>query len=293
RGKVIGVMEVINRREGVYGREDLEVLEILAAQAAMALVHARMQRELQAAEKKISALEEMKANFVAIASHELRTPLGLILGFATHLREILPAEQRHFVEPIIRGALRLKELTEGLSYLENFDRKEAILETTTVNLYVVVRQVVEELRPLADEHRVTVEVVPGETTPLVEGDQAKLTSALRQVVKNAIQFNKPQGKVRVHFAVIPGYVKVMVEDTGIGIPQEDLERIFDRFYQVEHHLTRQHGGMGLGLAIARTLIEAHGGQIWAESEEGQGSRFSILLPVRRQTLSRKPEGEMV
>ncbi len=293
REQVLGVLEAFNRRDGIYTREDMDVLETLAGYAAIVLHNMSLRRQVKQAQDALGRLERMKADFIAIASHELRTPLGLILGFATHLRQILPPDQRHHVDPIIRGAVRLKEVIENLSHLENFRRQQAALVYQPVNLYTLVQQLVEELAPLAAERRVTVEVDRPEAAPLVEGDREKLLSALRQVLKNAIQFNRADGRVRISFHIIPGYVKVMVEDTGPGIPQEDLERIFERFYQVEGHLTRRHGGMGLGLAIAKTLIEAHEGRIWAESEPGKGSVFSILLPMRRQTLPRgtSTEGE--
>lgn len=289
REQVLGVIEAFNRRQGLYTRHDLEVLEILGGYAALVLHRLRLESQIKHLEEAEQRLERMKADFIAIASHELRTPLGLVLGFATHLRQILPAEQKHLVDPIIRGAVRLKDVIENLSHLENFRRQQAALFYQPVNLQGVVQQLVDELAPLAQERQVSMVVHPPAQPPLVEGDREKLLTALRQVLRNAIQFNRPQGLVEISFHVIPGYVKVMVADTGIGIPKEDLERIFERFYQVESHLTRHHGGMGLGLAIARTLVEAHDGRIWAESEPGQGSVFSILLPTRRQVLSRGRE----
>ncbi len=111
------------------------------------------------------------------------------------------------------------------------------------------------------------------------GDEEKLTIALGNLVKNAIIYNIDNGKVWVVGERLPGYVKLSVLDTGIGIPSRDLGRVFDKFYQVEGHLTRKHGGMGLGLSVAKSMVEAHGGQIWAESVEGRGSNFSILLPT--------------
>ena len=135
---------------------------------------------------------------------------------------------------------------------------------------------------LAEQHQVTLEFEAPQTVPVVEGDRKKIALALRQIIRNAIQFNRPGGKVWVRLQSIPGFIKITVEDTGIGIPEKDLPHIFERFYQVESHLTRRHGGMGLGLSIARAMVEAHGGQIWANSEEGKGSVFSIVLPVTQR-----------
>ena len=113
----------------------------------------------------------------------------------------------------------------------------------------------------------------------VEGDDEKIVIALSNLVKNALTFCDDYGHVLVKAESLPGYVKVSVVDDGIGIPAKDLHRVFERFFQVESHMTRRHGGMGLGLAVAKVMVENHGGQIWAESTEGKGSTFSFLLPT--------------
>lgn len=278
--RVIGVLEAVNKKHGSFTPQDIETLETLAAQAAIAIHNAQMLQKAQTAYEELQQLDKMKSDFIAITSHELRTPLSLILGFATHLREILDGDAQRYIELIIRNALRLKELVEGLSHLENFQRGLFVVQHRPFNIVLTLRELVQELNGLAEAHGVTLEFeIPEDAIPLIEGDRKKIALALRQVIQNAIQFNHPEGKVQVRLHTVPGFVKITVEDTGIGIPAKDLPHIFDRFYQVEGHLTRRHGGMGLGLSIAKTMIEAHGGQIWAESEEGRGSVFSIVLPV--------------
>ena len=116
----------------------------------------------------------------------------------------------------------------------------------------------------------------------IEGDTEKIAIALRNLIENAILFNKPGGRVNVKAERIPGYVKLTVSDTGVGIPQEELEKVFQRFYQVEQHLIRRHNGMGLGLSIARDMIKMHGGKITADSREQLGSIFTIFLPHNYQ-----------
>ncbi len=280
--RVTGVLEAVNKRHGYFKQEDVETLEVLAAQAAIAIHNAQMLQQVQAAYEELQRLDKMKSDFIAITSHELRTPLSLILGFATHLRETLEGDARRYIEMIIRNALRLKELVEDLSHLENFQRRSSVVQRRRFNIVLTIRELLQELEPLAEHHRVSLEFETPGTIPMVEGDRKKIALALRQVLKNAIQFNRPKGKVWVRLHSIPGFLKITVEDTGIGIPAEEIPRIFDRFYQVESHLTRRHGGMGLGLAIAKAMVEAHGGQIWAESEEGKGSVFSIVLPITQR-----------
>jgi signal transduction histidine kinase len=118
---------------------------------------------------------------------------------------------------------------------------------------------------------------------LVDADGSKLAIALSNLVKNAITFTDTGGQVLIKTELSPGYVKVSVIDNGVGIPARDLPRVFERFFQVESHLTRRHGGMGLGLSVAKVMIEMHGGRIWVESVEGKGSNFTFLLPVDTQT----------
>ena len=133
-------------------------------------------------------------------------------------------------------------------------------------------------KELAEQRKITLRMDVSRADLPVEGDAEKIGMALSNLVKNALTFTNEGGHILVAAEQLPGYVKVMISDDGIGIPAKDMQSIFDRFYQVEQHLTRRHGGMGLGLSIARDLIEAHGGQIWVESVEGKGSRFSFILP---------------
>jgi signal transduction histidine kinase len=149
----------------------------------------------------------------------------------------------------------------------------------------LVKDVVESFHEEARRKGVSLRADAGATGLTVEGDVGKIEIALNHLVQNAIAFTDAGGHILVHAESVPGYVKVTVTDDGIGIPARDLSRIFERFYQVESHLTRKHGGMGLGLSVAKAMIEIHGGRIWAESMEGKGSRFTILLPVNASQTS--------
>jgi len=119
----------------------------------------------------------------------------------------------------------------------------------------------------------------GNMPHFIEADGVKINIALSNLVKNALQYTNSGGIVQVNVGDESGYVKVTVSDNGVGIPSRDLSKVFDRFFQVEEHLTRKHGGMGLGLAVAKSMIELHGGRIWVESEAGKGSTFTFLLPI--------------
>jgi signal transduction histidine kinase len=122
----------------------------------------------------------------------------------------------------------------------------------------------------------------GQQDLIVDADGSKVAIVLSNLVKNALTFTNKGGQVTIRAGLDSGFVKVIVEDSGVGIPSQDLPHVFERFYQVESHLTRRHGGMGLGLSVAKAMIEMHGGRIWAASVEGKGSTFTFLLPLEQK-----------
>jgi signal transduction histidine kinase len=225
----------------------------------------------------------MKSGFIAIASHELRTPLGLILGHATFLREVVEPDYREQMDIIVRNGLRLKEIVDDLAKMDNVQRGGAIVHNRPVSIKRVIEEVMDSFYQEAKQKGITIRSDAPQESLLVEGDSSKISIALSNLVKNAIAFNNSGGHIIIVAESIPGYVKTSVIDDGIGIPSKDLPHIFERFYQVESHLTRKHGGMGLGLSVSKVMIEMHGGRIWAESVEGKGSNFTFLLPTKTET----------
>jgi signal transduction histidine kinase len=222
----------------------------------------------------------MKSDFIAIASHELRTPLGVILGHATFLQEVAPPEHAQDLEIIVKSSMRLKEIIEEFANVDHFEHGLSRLRRSKVVINQVVQEVVNSLKEMSIERNISLAVEAPKTAVTLEGDTAKIAMALREVVKNALTFSNPGGQVKVKVEHIPGFVKIAIIDNGIGIPVNEQGKIFGRFYQVEKHLTRRHGGMGLGLSIARDMLKMHGGKITVESVEGKGSRFVLLLPVK-------------
>jgi signal transduction histidine kinase len=281
KGKKLGVFEVVNHQGSTnYADEDVAVLEILAAEAAVLLYNDRLEKQVLKAQNEIDQLDRMKNDFTAIASHELRTPLGLILGHATFLREMVDAQYAEQVDTIIRAASKLKEIIEDLSNVDNFQTGMATLRNRMFSVSRLVLELIDSYQEDARAKKITIRSNLHMTTDLViDGDVEKISIAVSNLIKNAIMFTNEGGHVFVQVEQVPGYVKISVIDDGIGIPAADLTRIFERFYQVESHLTRKHGGMGLGLSVSKVMVEMHGGRLWAESEEGKGSSFTILLPM--------------
>jgi signal transduction histidine kinase len=279
RGEVVGVLEALNKKDDAhYTEEDLTILETLGALAAQAMQNVDLMRKVRASRVQLAELERLKTDFIAITSHELRTPLGLILGHATFLHELAGGQFEEQIDSIIRNATKLKEIVENLSDVDNFQNGSARVKGGRVSMTKIAEDVIALFKEEAELRNITLELEPPSQPYYLHADQVKITIALSNLVKNAIQYTEAGGQVRVKVEDDSGYIKVTVTDNGIGIPPRELPRIFDRFYQVETHLTRRYGGMGLGLSVAKAMIELHGGRIWVESE-GRGSRFTFLLPM--------------
>jgi signal transduction histidine kinase len=279
RGEVIGVLEALNKKDDAhYTEEDLTILEALGALAAQAIQNMNLMRKVHASKEELSELERLKSDFIAITSHELRTPLGLILGHATFLRELAGNQFDEQLDTIIRNATRLKEIVENLSDVGKFENGSARVRGEQVSMAKIAEEVAISFRPEAKQRGITLKTDIGTSLYYIHAEAVKISIALSNLVKNAIQYTEAGGHVTVKVEEDSGYIKVTVIDDGIGIPSKELPRVFERFHQVESHLTRRYGGMGLGLAVAKAMIELHGGRIWAESS-GRGSTFTFLLPV--------------
>ncbi len=260
KGKTIGVLETLNKtNDQHFTEDDVMVLETLASQAAVVIQNHILLEETQQAFQKMMELDRMKTDFIAITSHELRTPLGLVLGHTTILLEDCREEDRHNLEVVQQNATRLREIVEQFSDVERMRQGMTSLRRTRVSIPGIVREVMDSFQSIAKQHEISLTSELPSGTLSVDGDAEKVAIALRNLVQNAITFTNPGGKVKVKAEQVPGYIKVSVMDNGIGIPQEEQGRIFERFYQVEKHMTRKHGGMGWGLSIAREMIDMHGG----------------------------------
>lgn len=225
-------------------------------------------------------LERVRRDFVANVSHEFKTPLTAIQGFAeTLLGGALEDKDNraHFVEIIREHARRLARLTDDLLKLSRIEAGRLELELRPVRVEALVNGCVETARLKAEAKGLRINVQLPEGLPPVRGDGAQLGEVLQNLLDNAIQYTPSGGHINVSATSNGQGVTFTVADTGIGIPESELERIFERFYRVDAARSREAGGTGLGLAIARHIVDAHGGRIWVESAVGQGSRFHFRI----------------
>jgi two-component system phosphate regulon sensor histidine kinase PhoR len=230
----------------------------------------------------LKRLERARREFVANVSHELRTPLTAIKGYAENLRDgglQDPAVAAQFVDVIHRNAERLRSLIEDLLDLSSVEQGQARLTLGPVRLADVVAQAAAVIRPAAQKkgQTLTLDLAEGLSAP--RADRDRLAQVLINLLENAVKFTPEGGRIAVSGSAAPGRVVLSVSDTGVGIPPDEVPRIFERFYRVDRSRDRREGGTGLGLAIAKHLVQAMGGTIQVESAQGAGTTFRVTLPA--------------
>ena len=224
----------------------------------------------------------LKDQFLATLSHELRTPLNAILGYARMLRQdVIPAERRRRVLEIIeRNAMAQTQLIEDLLDISRISTGKLHLQLTPVPVETALQEALESLRPAADAKRITVEARLGGADTRVNADAVRLRQVFWNLLSNAVKFTPAEGRIAVALAREDDRVAVAITDSGVGIAPAFLPHVFEPFRQADGRYAREHGGIGLGLAICRQLVELHGGSIDASSEgPGRGATFTVRLPV--------------
>jgi two-component system phosphate regulon sensor histidine kinase PhoR len=229
-------------------------------------------------------LERVRQDFVANVSHEFKTPLTAIRGFAETLLSGALEDvdhRRRFVEIIQDHAERLTRLTDDLLKLSTIEAGRMELDLHTVNPRELLQLTADTAAFAADKKQQTIQIECPKNLPAIRGDAGRLRDVLQNLLDNAVQYTPAEGHIIASAAVDGDEVVFTVADNGIGIPQAEQERIFERFYRVDEGRSREVGGTGLGLSIARHIAEAHGGRVWVESAIGQGSRFHFSVPIAK------------
>jgi signal transduction histidine kinase len=258
-----------------------------ALQAANRTLERRVEErtaELQKALERLSELSQLKANFVSNISHELRTPLTHIKGYVellvTESLGPITEEQRHALQVSQQSTGRLEALIEDLILFSLASRGELSIQHETVDLRRLVNLAIKAYTSKADERGVSLNVIIDEDVPLVQSDPQKIAWVLNQLIDNGIKFTPAGGRVVITVKREgENLVIISVTDTGIGIPSNQLDDIFEPFHQLDGSSTRRYGGTGLGLSLVRQIIEAHGSMIEVQSIEGRGSTFKFPLLI--------------
>jgi signal transduction histidine kinase/ActR/RegA family two-component response regulator len=274
RDRTLGVVVMGSLGDRRFGYKDLTLAQSLADRGALMADNARLYREAQEANR-------MKDEFLATLSHELRTPLNAIVGWTKLLQggQLDAATTTRAIDTIDRNARAQTQLIEDILDVSRIVAGKLHLNVRPIEVRTVLEGALDSVRHAAEAKGVRLEARladPGE----LSGDPDRLQQVVWNLLSNAIKFTPRGGSVRVTLSRDPQHAEVVVEDTGIGIRPEFLPHVFERFRQADSSSTRPHGGLGLGLAIVRHLIELHGGTVDVASEgEGKGSRFTVRLPV--------------
>ena len=239
---------------------------------------------VRAQNEELRRLDRLKDDFVASVSHELRTPLTSIRGYLELVLDgevgELTEEQSRYLLVVDRNVDRLLRVVGDLLFAAQVDAGTIALDCCTTDLDQLVREAVEAARPLAAEHEVELELDAEGGADLI-GDRARLAQILDNLIANAVKFTPPGGHVEVRTFLEADVVVVEVADTGIGISDEDQDRLFQRFFRAEGAILHAIEGTGLGLAIVKAIVDAHGGELSVESISGQGTTFRIALPLEQ------------
>jgi GAF domain-containing protein/PAS domain-containing protein len=284
--RVIGALTIDQDVPNAFTPDDEWLIAIAAAQAAVAIENAQLFKDLkerayhlEQAYHELQEVDRLKDELVQNVSHELRTPLTFIKGYIELLGGgdlgQMNEHQQDVLKIVAEKTNLVTRLVSDIVFLQQIEHES--LQLADVDIAQMIRRVVQVI-PVAAVGRVTLQAVLPPDLPLVRADQDRIYQVFDNLIGNAIKFSPNGGVITLQAQELDDRVQVSVSDTGIGIPADRLERIFERFYQVDGSTTRKFGGAGLGLAIAKRIVEAHGGRIWAESQLGCGSSFLFTLP---------------
>jgi K+-sensing histidine kinase KdpD/ActR/RegA family two-component response regulator len=281
--RVLGGLGVFNHSPRELVPQEVRLLTTIGHQIGVAVENIHLAQEVSETTI-LREVDRLRSELVANVSHELRTPLGLIKIFVTSLlREDAGFDHEardKFLQSIEEEANRLEEIADNLLDLGRMERGRLRLDKCSTDLSELARQAVDAIEVQSTRHRFVHDFPAG---PLVAPVDAKrLEQVLRNLLSNAIKYAPEGGTVTVRGHSDKSQITICVSDEGIGIPVEEQEMIFERFYRVDSEITRRTRGVGLGLAVCRGIVEAHGGRIWVESEPGKGSTFCFTLPVGAQ-----------
>ena len=310
-----------------YYDEDIDFLVTLAAQSAVALQTARLVESLgrlnnefrrayaalERANQHLARLDRTKSEFISIVSNELRTPISVIRGYAEMLAEESPVMDNEYYSKMISGInsniLRLNEIIDGMLDMASIDTHALQLATEPVSLHQTIKMILERIKKRISGRDLNIQLEDMRDLPEIEADPDELQKVFAHLIYNAVKFTPDGGSITISGYSLPpdpnelpeGGVEVIVKDTGIGIAREFQELIFNKFYQagkVDYHSSGKTkfkgGGQGLGLSIAKGIVEAHGGKIWVVSpgcdeENCPGSEFHVLLPYNPSSGAFKDE----
>jgi signal transduction histidine kinase len=282
---LVGILLLGEKLSGeIFDSQELEVLSVLANQAAISLGNASLYEELGSTNARLLEANQLKSQFLASMSHELRTPLNSIIGFSKVLLNRLDGDlterQEAYIRSVHSSGTHLLRLINGILDFSRIEAGKIDVHPEDLDLQDLVGECIDTSVPLLRGKPLKIEKDIPLDLPKIRADRTKVKQVLLNLLSNAVKFTAT-GRVLVRVQPEADAVHVSVADTGIGIREHELPRLFEPFHRLNNPLSREAGGTGLGLAISKKFVEMHGGRIWAESRENQGSTFHFTLPTGR------------
>lgn len=281
-GEALGGLFFAHSQPGIFTERHQRIVEGVAAQAAIALDNAKLYELSQQERAKAEEANRLKDEFLATVSHELRTPLNAIIGWSHMLNRgsLNSATMAHALETIERNARSQAQLIEDILDVSRVITGKLRLKEEAVDVVSIISAAIDSVQLAADAKAIRITVILDPSVRHISGDSNRLQQVIWNLLSNAIKFTGSGGSVEVRLERALGNAQIVVKDTGEGINKDFLPHIFERFRQADGTITRRNGGLGLGLAIVRHLVELHGGTVQAQSEgEGKGATFTIQLPT--------------
>lgn len=296
-GRIIGTLNLGSKEAAAFSPHNVETLEQMAPHLAVAIRNAQMlvnlqlsleevtrgREKLHAANEELKTLDEMKTNLLSNVSHELRTPLVSVMGYTDMILNgkagPITDTQQEYLDISLRNVEKLVTLIENLLDFSRLHRGDERLVFDTFDLVECAKASVQIIKPVADSRNIRIQLDVPDSGVIVEGDKAKMGQVFNNLLSNAVKFNDEGGTVTISMQKTGRSVDVAVSDTGIGIPEEALDKVFTRFYQYDGSSTRKYGGTGIGLSIAQDIVRLHGSSITVSSERKRGSTFRFELSL--------------
>lgn len=290
---VEGVLEIYRDKARKYTAVEVAVAEPFATHAAIAIENARLREELkknyetvQQAYDETKDLDKMKDSLVDTISHELRTPLTTIHGYVEMAStgmygEVSPKLQDRF-KTILQQVNRINVLVSSMLEMSRLEKKTLALDFEPVNIAMVTREVLVDLSHGVQDKNHTVNVLFGNELPTVMADRVRMHDVIENLVSNAVKYTAAGGNITIGADILGGKVHLWVKDNGVGIAEEDQDKIFDRFFLADAGLVREDGRVGIGLYTSKEIVRRHGGEMWFESKKGQGSTFHFTVPFKQK-----------
>jgi signal transduction histidine kinase len=282
-GAPVGVLTLMRNQVRPFTEKEIALVSTFADQAAIAIENVRLFDEIQEKSHQLEEASAHKSRFLANMSHELRTPLNAILGYTELIQDAVygepPEKMKTVLERISRNGKHLLGLINDVLDLSKIEAGQLVLTLDDYSIRDVVHGVYGAVENLAASKKLAFKIDMPKDLPPGRGDERRLTQVLLNLVGNAIKFTD-QGEITIKASAENGDYTLAVRDTGPGISEADQQKLFQEFQQADNSITKAKGGTGLGLAISKRIIEMHGGRIWVDSAPGQGSTFSLTLPIK-------------